>query len=449
MANTPYIHPPDSDTYWIVDVRIPLALLDDTVSHREEIPLLAAHPFSESLVAADIKIQGGQIAAVQSAGSAHSGTALVQGKKGLVLPCFVDLHTHLDKGQTWNRAPNSDGTFDQAIRAIRADAQRWSTEDLYQRINFGLCCSYAHGTKAIRTHFDAFGDMAKTALTVLQQLQQEWHNRLTIQAVCLVPLDYYLTPEATELADLVAEAGALLGGVAYQTPELPAQLDRVFTLAAERQLALDFHVDETLEAQSLGLRHIAAAKLRHQFGHAVVCGHCCSLSVQSSDVVQETLKWVKAAEIGIVSLPACNLYLQDRQTGRMPRYRGVTLLHELHQQQIPVALASDNCRDAFHAYGDYDGLEALTYGVRVGHLDRPLGEWARAISWTPAQLMGIAADTGRIGLNQPADIVIFKARTFNELIARVQSDRLVLRQGKAVDTTPPDYGELDGVLGVY
>ena len=61
--------------------------------------------------------------------------------------------------------------------------------------------------------------------------------------------------------------------------------------------------------------------------------------------------------------------------------------------------------------------------------------------------MGLT-NSGRIGLGQPADLVLFKARSFNELFARPQSDRTVLRQGRAIDTTLPDYAELDALLGL-
>ena len=55
------------------------------------------------------------------------------------------------------------------------------------------------------------------------------------------------------------------------------------------------------------------------------------------------------------------LAIQDRdQKGQhTPRWRGVTLLHELRSHSIPVAIASDNTRDQFYAYGDLDMLEVF------------------------------------------------------------------------------------------
>jgi cytosine deaminase len=46
----------------------------------------------------------------------------------------------------------------------------------------------------------------------------------------------------------------------------------------------------------------------------------------------------------------------------------------------------------------------------------------------------------------PADLVIFKARSWTELFARPQSDRIVLRKGVQIDRTLPDYAELDDLM---
>jgi cytosine deaminase len=83
--------------------------------------------------------------------------------------------------------------------------------------------------------------------------------------------------------------------------------------------------------------------------------------------------------------------------------------------------------------------------VRIAHLDRPLGAWPQAISSTPAAIMGLS-DAGVIRVGAPADLVLFRARSDSELLSRPQSDRIVLRAGCPIDTTPPDYRELEEAL---
>ncbi len=432
----PTLTVPASDRYWLYNASVPVALLGDR-------GLAAAT--REGLATVDLEIARGTIRHVRPAATPAADGLDV--RRGIVLPCFTDAHTHLDKGHIWERAPNPDGTFATALAVVRADArQHWQAEELYRRMRFGLQCSYAHGTQALRTHLDCGNGQYQLSLPVFARLQAEWRDKLTLQAVSLVTLDEYQTPAGVALADAIAAAGQVLGGVAYANPELPAQLDAIFTLAAERQLDLDFHADENGDPDSRCLQAIAAAALRHEFPGRITCGHCCSLAVQPPEVVTATLDMVKQAGIGIISLPMCNLYLQDAQPGRTPRWRGVAPVQEIQQAGIPVALASDNCRDPFFGFGDHDPLEVFNQSVRIAHLDRPYGDWIRAVTQTPSQLLGLAERA--IAPGAPADLIVFRGRSFSELLARSQHDRLVLRRGLPIDATLPDYAELDYIVGL-
>jgi cytosine deaminase len=362
----------------------------------------------------------------------------------------VDVHTHLDKGHIWERSPNIKGTFADALTAIFKDEETWTTEDIYRRIEFGLKCSYVHGTKAIRTHLDSAGKLIDINWDVFNTLKKAWEDRLILQGVSLATLDYYSTAEGEKLVNKVVDSGGILGGVAYINPDLEQQIERIFAIAKDRNLNLDFHVDETGEAESVCLYKIAEAALKYQFEGKIICGHCCSLAVQPQDIVQKTLELVKAANIGIVSLPMCNLYLQDRQyhpseLPKTPRWRGTTLVHELKQAGISVAFASDNCRDPFYGFGDHDELEVFKMAVRICHLDRPFQDWLSSVTKTPADFMGLV-DTGRIGVGMVADFIIFQGRYLSEILSRCQSDRIVIRNGKILEEKLPDYSELDPLI---
>jgi len=449
---------PRTGHYWLRQAHVPVALLTPSLPPQTR----------EGLALVDLEIREGQIRQVQPAGAASSESIpTVDLQQRLVFPGFADLHTHLDKAHTWERSPNPTGHFNDALHTIEVDRNAsWEFDDLFRRMEFGLRCAYAHGTRALRTHLDAAGPLGEVSFAVFQKLREEWRDRLHLQAVCLVSLDYFLTSAGEKLADLVAESGGILGGVAFPNPQLVQQLERVFDLAHARNLDLDFHVDESPDPTSDALHEIAKVAQRHAFSGRIVCGHCCSLSLQSQEKVSAVITDVKAAGIGVVSLPLCNLFLQDRnqeaskqlfhhlsgdlahlldRPSYTPRWRGVTLLHELKQDGIPVAVANDNCRDAFHAYGDHDMVEVFRESARIAHMDMPYGDWCRTVTQTPADLMGLA-QVGRIGAGLPADLVIFKARYFSEWLSRSQHDRTVLRNGVSIDTTLPDYAELDDLI---
>ncbi|MEL6494512.1 MAG: cytosine deaminase [Cyanobacteria bacterium J06623_7] len=429
----------EAESYWLMNARVPNCLIelgDSLESTREGLCLV------------DIQIAQGKIEQIVAAKRLQTSKLDFPNRdlqRQIVLPCFIDMHTHLDKGHIWERSPNVDGTFETALASAIADSEQyWQAEDVYRRLEFGLKCSYAHGTQAIRTHIDSRGKQAEISLAVFEDLRSTWQDRITLQAVSLVSLDYYPTPAGVALADKIAEVGGVLGGVGWQNPDLESQLDTIFKLAQERNLDLDLHVDENGDRNSRCLQKVATAAIKHNFTNQITCGHCCSLAVQSAEVVAKTIKLVQQANIGVVSLPMCNLYLQDRQPGETPYWRGVTRVHELQQQGIPVAFASDNCRDPFFGFGDHDVLEVFEQAVRIAHLDTPYGNWITSVTSTPAQLMGL--DLGRLTVGQPADLIIFPARNFSELLSRSQHERTVIRQGQKISATLPDYHELDDLI---
>lgn len=441
---------PETDRYRLTNAHIPFCLLERAR------PEWAEKQTRDGSVLMDVEIASGAIAQLQPAGHLdRSDIPTTDLKGGQLWPCFVDLHAHLDKGHIWERSANMDGTFAGALEAAARDSETyWTPEDVAARMEFGLKCSYAHGTQALRTHLDSAGKQAEIGWEVFKTLRERWRDRLILQAVSLASLDYYLTPEGEKLADRVAEAGGILGGVADMNPDIDRQLDRVFSLAKERNLDLDFHADENGDPESIALRTIAETALRQQFQNSIICGHCCSLALQSTSAIAETLKVVREARIGVVSLPMCNLYLQDRQYSeprhrpRTPKWRGVTLLHELQQAGIPVTVASDNCRDPFYAFGDHDVLEVFKMSVRIAHLDRPYGDWPRSVTRTPADLMGLS-DVGRVGVGLPANLIAFKGRNFSELLSRSQPDRTIIRQGAFISASLPEYSELDPAIAPH
>ena len=361
---------------------------------------------------------------------------------GIVFPGFVDLHTHIDKGHIWPRAPNPDGTHHAALTAVKADREaNWSADDVAARAGFGLRCAYAHGTVALRTHLDSLGDQLEITWPVFKQLRTEWAGRITLQAASIVGLSTYGTPFCERLADVVAEAGGLLGGSGALEPEAPAYIRRIFDLAADRDIDIDLHVDETGDPAAHTLRLIAQEALRRNYGGRVTCGHCCSLAVQDPAEARETIAMVAHAGLSVVSLPMVNLYLQGRCAPATPTWRGVTLLHELHAAGVRVAVASDNTRDPFYGFGDLDMAEVFREAVRIGHLDLPVGDWPAAVTSVPASIMGVPA--GRVRAGAAADLVLFPARSYSELLSRPQSDRVVLRAGQPTGAAVPSYRELD------
>jgi cytosine/creatinine deaminase len=193
--------------YWLRNAHVPASLI---IGGSKWTP---RKPPVDHLLAVDIEIEDGLITTIMAAGTFTSASApSIDLQGGIVLACFAELHTHLDKGHTEGRTPNPDGSFAGAIGAVGRDAKKyWTAADVYRRMEFGLKCSYAHGTKALRTHLDSAGKQGVISWEVFEQLRSQWSDRVDLQAVALVSLEYYVTPAGEKLADLVAQAGFWVG----------------------------------------------------------------------------------------------------------------------------------------------------------------------------------------------------------------------------------------------
>ncbi len=430
--------------------RVPLACLPAGFT--------AIDPVNEPWAEVDITLDAERILAVSTAQTtaAPDGEATTDLGGALVLPGLLDVHTHLDKTHTWHRSPNPNGEFWDAIHVLHADSARWTEEDVYRRAAFALETAYAHGTVALRTHLDSGGSVGPAAFSAINRLREEWAGRITLQTVSLCSLQAFADGEGSRIVELTARSGATaLGGFPQPNPDLPAQLDSLMAAARELGIGLDLHVDESGLTHAECLRATAEAVLRNQFPHSVACGHNCSLTVQDPARAASTLDLVKAAGIRLIALPLCNLYLQGRDrapapTGapagargpaRTPRWRGLTLIHEAWDRGIPVACASDNVRDAFYAWGDYDLLEVFQQSVRIGHLDTRMGEAASVVTTAAAAVMGLPRH-GRISPGADASLVVTAATTLNELLSRATGPRRLVRGGALITPTPPPYSGL-------
>ena len=387
----------------------------------------------------DVTIEGAEVR--------HIRPSAVQNKQaasGTLVPCLVDIHVHLDKTYVVHQTGAADGDLFRAIDLMAAHRSRWSEADIGQRMQRAIDEAYRHGTRAMRSHLDWSSMDTPPALAVFEAVRAAWQGRMALQCVSLTPLDLLDDPLAGQqiartLANVNAGASgadpshpadvAILGAFVYRNADMERKLQQLFELARQYALQLDFHVDEGLDTDACGLRHIAELTLRNHYQGKVTCGHACSLSMQGTAEANRTLALCAEAGIHLVALPTTNLYLQGAWDST-PIERGITRLREAAAQGVSVGMATDNVADGFFPYGCYDLLESFALGVQLAHLS-PADVWLGCITTAPARAMALSWD-GKIGVGCPADLLLLAARNPYELVTAAGRQRTVLRAGVAI-----------------
>lgn len=374
----------------------------------------------------------GRIAAI---GPALSVPALpsVDAGGSLVVAGLVDAHQHLDKALTRRAVGNPDGTLPGAIAAYRNYARTMTASDLADRAGRTIERCLAMGTVAIRTHANVDPELESRAVEALVEVREAYRRRITLQVVAFVTAEATRDiPRAAEWLEAAIKLGADVVGGTPAISDKPLEfLDMLFAAAERHALPIDLHLDEHLSAERQLCEAVAQRTRAYGMQGRVVASHCSVLSAMAPDDARRVMEAFREAGIGVITLPAANLFLQGREADRLAP-RGLTRVRELLALGVPVAAASDNIEDPFVPVGTGDMLEAARWMLLAAGLGTDqLALAFDMVTRTPAELMGLDGDYGiRVGAR--ADLLLAEAADAEDLVARGAARRQVLVAGREV-----------------
>ncbi|MBI3435947.1 MAG: amidohydrolase family protein [Proteobacteria bacterium] len=374
----------------------------------------------------------GRIVQIGPAIAPQAGVACADLRGRLVVPGLVDMHQHLDKTRTRGLIASSDASLTGAIAAYDRFSGSDSRGDLLARAEATANACLARGTTAIRTHVNVGRNSGLRGLQALFELRERLADRLTLQIVPMMPAEAPgLDPStASWINDAIALGADAVGGAPAHAENPDEFLKFLFDLAERFAVPVDLHLDEHLDGARHRFREAIALTRQRGMQGRVVAGHCSALAALAQSDVQSVAQALADAGIGVVTLPAANLYLLGRDASRLTP-RGLTRVKELMTAGVAVAAASDNIQDPFVPTGSGDLLEIARWTMLAAHLGA--GDFGRTfdmISSVPAKLMGLEHYGLQVGAR--ADLLIAEADDVADLISSGPLDRVVLVGGKIV-----------------
>ena len=356
-------------------------------------------------------------------------------KGRLVVPGLIDAHQHLDKTRTLRAVKNPQGTLEGAIAEFARYAATMSAADILPRAERTLAACLERGTVAIRSHANVDPEARLRGVEALLELRERWRDRLRLQ---VAP---FLTGGATRAGaparEWLEEAMRLGGDVVSANPthaERPAELlDMLFDVAERCGKPIDVHLDEHLDAARTTFHPLIERTRAHGMAGRVVASHCSALSALEPNEAARVVEGFAAAGIGVVTLPAANLFLQGRSATRLAP-RGLTRVSALQAAGVTVAAGSDNIQDPFVPTGSGDLLEIARWALLAGHLgSNDLPRAYEMVTSAPAKLLGL--DDHGIRAGARADLLITDAADGADLVASGPLARCVLVNGRVVAGT--------------
>ncbi len=369
---------------------------------------------------ADVRIVGERIATVSPTLSAAPGEDVVELGGRLLCPAFVEPHAHLDKAFLADRYDNPTGDLMGAIEVMESIRGLITIDDTIERAERAVRLMVSNGVTAVRTHADLTLQNGLRSVEALLQVRDSMRGFCDVQVVCLTGWSV-LDDAAPEQIELVREAIAMgvdvLGGCPHLDTDPVRATDVLMSLAAEGEIPVDLHTDETLDPTVLGLHDLARWVSTTGFPHAVTASHCVSLGVQPAAVQAEVAEEVAAAGISVITLPQTNLFLQGRQHPSC-QPRGLTALPALRAAGVNVAAGADNLQDPFNLVGKGDPLETAALMVMAGHY-LPADAF---LACTEAGRRALALEPVAVEAGAPAELVAIPAGDVRRAIANQPGD---------------------------
>jgi cytosine/creatinine deaminase len=378
---------------------------------------------------ADVGTLDGRIAEIGSLTGRPAHRAVDCG--GLLLtPGLVDAHIHLDKALLSARTPSVEGTVAEALRVTALAKRRFTVEDIGARARRALDAAVRAGTTAMRSHVEIDPIVGLKGLEALSALKREYAPAIDLQLCAFAQEGIVRSPGTEALLARALRSGAdLIGGCPYNDTDAHAQIDIVFRLAREFDVDVDFHIDFFDEPEHMDMLYVAEQAVRWGWQGRVAVGHASELAALEPADFERAAAILKDAGIGVIILPATDLYLMGRTDVRNVR-RGLAPARRLLAAGVTVAVATNNILNAFTPMGTGD-LALMGYLMTAAaHMgtDRDVADILAMLTEHPARMLRLPDYGLRVGAR--ADLVLWETERPAEAVTTMAPRRLVVKAGR-------------------
>ena len=351
----------------------------------------------------DVRLSGGRIEAVGTAGSLTAHTTRVDLAGYLLLPAPAEPHAHGDT------ALSADG--DGPVSYEAQEVQRRTTEAVLLQLG--------HGATALRSHVRV-GDMQGLgSMAAVLQARRALRGlaELTVVAMPRVLTGLAGAEGLAMLRDAVKMGASVVGGCPDLDPDPTGYVEAVLEVASEHGCPVDLHTDGDDPAKLARLA-VMAGGLRP----GVTLGPCGGLGRLPSEVASRAADQLAAAGVGVVCLPQGGCSGVDR--------RGTAPVRLLRTAGVRVAAGSGALRDASNPVGRGDPLEAAyllasRYELRAGDAYEAVSSSARAALGLPEV---------RVEAGFPAELLAVRGDRLDSALSLAYS-RIVVHRGRVVART--------------
>ena len=382
---------------------------------------------NENTPPADIGIEGGRIAAIET-GLAAQGEAIDVGGR-LVSPGFIETHIHLDKSCLLDRCKSVEGTLEEAIGEVAKAKRNFQPEEVRERAVKTLEKCILQGTTHMRTHLEVDPVVGLRSLDGIQPLIDEYKWAIDLE-ICVFPQEGLLNNPGTDelMVEGLKRGCHVVGGAPYTDSDPPGQIDRLFEMAREFDVDVDMHLDFGNTPEGMTIEHVCNRTEEFGYGGRVTVGHMTQLSTLDVAEFERITRRLADAGVAVTVLPSTDLYLMGRHQDHNV-LRGVVPVHKMLRHGVNCNLSSNNVLNPFTPFGDCSLIRmANLYAniCQVGQIDDTV-ECFDMVTRRSAELLNL--DDYGIEVGKSADMVVIDNRNRESAVAELSPPLMGIKRG--------------------
>ncbi|PAE11479.1 cytosine deaminase [Niallia circulans] len=388
----------------------------------------------------NIGIKDGKIHSISSSNLIGNEEMDLEGN--VLLPPFVEMHTHLDTvltaGGPWF---NQSGTLGEAIDIWSVRKQSLTKEDVKNRAFKALKMLMEYGVLYVRAAVD-ISDSDLTALHAIMELREELKSFLSLQIIAFPQNGIISCPENQERLEkailLGADAVSAVPHLENTREEGIQSLEFAFSLAKKYEKEIHIFCDEVDDEHSRFLEVVASLTMQEKMEGKVTASHANAMLYYSDAYANKVMSLVKKAQVTIVCCPLVNTTMQGRADAH-PKGRGITRLKELAEQGVNVCIAHDDIQTPFYPFGNGNILQAAHMALHLAHMTgrEELKHIVNMITVNGAQAYSIKDKYG-IEVGKEANFACFSVKDVYEIFFKQPKCRYLFRKGALVVETVPE-----------
>jgi cytosine deaminase len=381
----------------------------------------------------DIAVAAGRIAAIEPRVSGDGASVDAGGR--FVSPGLVESHFHLDKSRILDRvAPLPDRRATDYMKLTSAVKHTFTVEDVYARARATLEQCLLNGVTHMRTHVEVDPNVGLRGYEAIERLARDYAWAIDLQLCVFLQEGWTNVPGAESNVVAALKRGApVVGGAPRYDTDGPRQIERIFALAKEFDVDVDIHGDGGYTTHDMMIWQICDLTDRLGWGGRVAIGHGNKYSCLPQAELEALGRRLARSGVAVTVLPATDLYTSGRHLEHNV-IRGVADANALIAQGANCSIATNNVLNPFTPYGDSSlvRIANLYANVTQRGTAEDLAECFAMLTDRPARILR-RRDYG-IAAGNPADLVVWNARTPAEVIATVAPPLMGFKRGRRVFT---------------